>query len=353
MSLERGLAAMNLDMPAQIPRFEFTVEKYHWELVNRVLGTNLDVDSPEEERRKASVAFVRTWDYDLFLNAPVNGQELEEKRTYMGHGAYAQKGRDFIDNRMNPFITVDEVLAFDPWETYGEKDHASLVQRFNDHYNQQHRLYPECVNTTGVYITLMTALVEIFGWELMLTAAGEDPDAFGEVANRYSSWIEQYYLALVDCESPFIYSHDDLVWTEGPFMSPKWYRKYIFPNLERLWDPLHRAHKKIIYLCDGNYTSFLDDIAVCGAHGFFLECFTDLEEVCRKFGKTKVIIGNGDCRILTFGDKESIYREVKRCLDTGRDCPGYFMCISGHIPPNVPVDNALYYNQVYNELRCR
>jgi hypothetical protein len=29
------------------------------------------------------------------------------------------------------------------------------------------------------------------------------------------------------------------------------------------------------------------------------------------------------------------------------------MCVSGHIPANVPVDSAIYYNDVYMELRRR
>ena len=37
----------------------------------------------------------------------------------------------------------------------------------------------------------------------------------------------------------------------------------------------------------------------------------------------------------------------------GKTCPGYFLCCSGHLPPNVPVENALYYDQVYRELRER
>jgi hypothetical protein len=44
---------------------------------------------------------------------------------------------------------------------------------------------------------------------------------------------------------------------------------------------------------------------------------------------------------------------VERCLKAGKGCPGYFMSISGHIPPNVPVENALYYDEVYRELRER
>lgn len=30
--------------------------------------------------------------------------------------------------------------------------------------------------------------------------------------------------------------------------------------------------------------------------------------------------------------------------------PGFFITVGNHIPPNTPVENALYYNEVYDEL---
>ena len=45
---------------------------------------------------------------------------------------------------------------------------------------------------TGIYVTCVSGLIEIFGWEMLLLAAGLDPDGFGEVANRYASWIQQH-----------------------------------------------------------------------------------------------------------------------------------------------------------------
>jgi uroporphyrinogen-III decarboxylase len=75
--------------------------------------------------------------------------------------------------------------------------------------------------------------------------------------------------------------------------------------------------------------------------------------VVEKYGQTHVIVGNADTRILLYGSKDEIYAEVERCLRLGRDCPGYFLAVGNHIPPNTPVENALYYNQVYEELCWR
>jgi uroporphyrinogen-III decarboxylase len=69
-----------------------------------------------------------------------------------------------------------------------------------------------------------------------------------------------------------------------------------------------------------------------------------------RFGRSHFLIGNADTRILLSGRKDRIRAEVERCISVGKNCPGYFMAVSNHIPPNTPVESALYYNQVYEEL---
>ncbi len=62
---------------------------------------------------------------------------------------------------------------------------------------------------------------------------------------------------------------------------------------------------------------------------------------------------HADTRLLLYGTKAEIRAEVERCISLGRDCPGYFLAVGNHIPPNTPVENAIYYNQVYEELCYR
>jgi hypothetical protein len=272
----------------------------------------------------------------------------------MGHAAYAEDGADYDDDLQNPFTYPEEVFAFDPWETYGSIDKRDYARRFEEHHRTRMELYPTCVNTTGIYISLITGLTFIFGWEMLLLAAGIDPVRFGELANRYASWVQQFYDALAEAEldKAVVYSHDDMVWTEGAIFHPDWYRKYVFPNIKKFWSPVRESGKKICFICDGDYTRFIDDVAACGNHGFWFEIFTDLETLAEKYGRTHFLIGNADTRILLTGGRSEIRAEVERCMHAGKRCPGYFMSVSNHIPPNTPVESALYYNQVYEEL-CR
>jgi len=352
MSYANGWAAINLEMPPQVPRIEFDAES-HWALVRRVTEIDVTATSSPESQRAAQSAFIHAWDYDLRLAPLIGHNELDAKRTYMGHSEYADGGVDRDDHTSAAFATPEEALAFDPQETYGSQDKATLVERFNDHYRSQRALYPDLVNSTGVYVSLFSGLIAIYGWDMLLTLAGMDPEGLGRVAERYASWMQPYFDAVAESEATVIYSHDDIVWSAGPAIRPAWYRRYIFPHYQRYWAPLLEAGKKPIFVSDGNYTEFIDDIAACGAQGFFLEPLTDLAYLTERYGRTHIIVGNADTRILLRGNRREIRQEVERCMRLGRDCPGFFMSVTNMIPANTPVESALYYNQVYEELRER
>ena len=205
----------------------------------------------------------------------------------------------------------------------------------------------------GVYVTMVSGLIDLFGWDLLLTAMGMDPVAFGELANRYSRYIQQFFDVLAESKSPVVMIHDDITWTSGAIFRPDWYRQYVFPNIKRQVAPLREAGKIILFTSDGNYTEFIDDIADCGVSGFVMEPTTDMQYIADKYGKTHSFTGNADTRILLSGTKDEIRAEVQRCMDIGKQYPGFFLAVGNQIPSNTPVENALYYNEVYQELGQR
>lgn len=352
MSFADGMAAINLEMPARIPRTEYSAES-HWPLITAVTGLTVDQDSPADVKNQARKAFMKAWSYDLCWSVLIHGEEFGEQRTHMGHAVYAAQGSDYDNAIRLLYDDPEEALSFDPWALYGKKDPAELVRRFDAHYAANCAYFPDAVNMTGIYVTCMSGLIDIFGWEIMLTAAGIDSEGFGAVTDRYAGWIQQYFDALAQCSAPVVMVHDDIVWTSGAFFHPDWYRRYIFPNYKKYMQPLLDSGKKVLFTSDGTYTEFIDDLAACGFHGFVLEPTTDLALLAEKYGKTHVLVGNADTRILLHGSREDIRAEVKRCMTIGRNCPGFFMAVGNHIPVNTPVENALYYQEVYAELSRR
>lgn len=352
MSFADGWAALHLEMPPRVPRTEYSAE-LHWELIRAVTGLEAGAAGPPEAQRQARRAFFRAWNYDLLWSTLVHNQVFGDLRTDLGHAAYAADGADRRPPGRCPFESPEAVLAFDPWKAYGAIDRREWTVNFERHYRDNCRSNPDLVNMTGIYVTCVSGLLEIFGWEMLLAAAGTDPQAFGELTDRYCSWVGQFFQALAAADAPVVMVHDDMVWTSGAIFRPDWYRRYVFPNYRKLFRPLLDSGKKLLFTSDGNYTEFLEDVAACGVHGFVLEPATDLRRIAERWGRTHVFVGNADTRVLLSGGREAIRAEVERCMAVGKKCPGYFLAVGNHVPPNTPVDSALYYNQVYEELSRR
>jgi len=352
MSYKDGFAAINLEMPKRVPRTEYSVSA-HWEVVSKVTGIDVTYESDPEIQNEAALQFTKAWNYDFMWSVLISKGVFGEYHTKMGHANYADGNTDYSDDVACPFNDVSDVLDFDFYKAYGKRDKKELIKNFENHYRANCERFPDAVNMTGVYVTCMSGLIDVFGWDMLLTAAGEDPKMFGEMTNRYAAWIGQYFDALAESDVPVVMVHDDIVWTEGAFIHPDWYRKYIFPNYKNYFRPIIESGKKLMFTSDGNYTEFIDDIAGCGVHGFILEPLTDMRYVAEKYGKTHVFVGNADTRVLLYGSRDDIYNEVKRCMDIGKNCPGFFMAVGNHIPANTPVDSVLYYNEVYEMMSAR
>lgn len=352
MSYIHGWAAMNLEMPSRVPRTEFSADM-HWDLINTVVGSDVSWQSDPQEQARAAEEFVKAWEYDFMWSTLIGDDYLDGRKTDMGHAVYAAGGVDKRDPKPSPFKDVEEVYSFDPEEEYGILPKDEIIKLFEEAYDNNCKRFPGCVNCSGVYITMFSGFIATFGWEMLLLAIGYDPHRFGLVAKRWEKWISQFYIAFAESTVPIFMCHDDIVWTSGPVVAPEWYREYIFPAYKRLWTPLIDSGKKVLFTSDGDYTEFIDDIAASGAHGFVLEPTTDMAYIAQKYGNTHVFIGNADTRILLRGSKEDIRAEVERCMSIGKSYPGFFMAVGNHIPPNTPVENALYYHEIYEELSLR
>ncbi len=183
MSYEDGWAALCLEMPRRIPRTEYSAEG-HWDLIKAVTGIEVGVASPDEVKRQAASAFAQAWDYSFFWSTLIDSDELGAYQSDMGHAEYAAGGVDRRDTIRRLFDDPEDVLRFDPWAALGPKDRGELVRRFEEHYRANCAYQPGGVNMTGTYISLISGLIALFGWDMLLLAAGTDLHRFGALAHR-------------------------------------------------------------------------------------------------------------------------------------------------------------------------
>ena len=337
MSYERGIAAIHLQAPERIPHTQYVTHPQWLAALRERAG-----------RPEADIAELLDFDLIWHTDQPAG---LPGRWTDMGHGVWQPDGSDFRLPKESPFRDPEEIFGLDPFEEYGRVDHGRQVEKYQSWYDQARKR--DCVVPGGLYMSLVSFAIAAFGWENLLAAAGMDGDRFGGVLSRWADLLMGYVQAWAATDIEVFITHDDIVWTSGAIFRPEFYRTYVFPSYKRYWQALKDAGKKILFCSDGNYTDFIDDIAAAGADGFIFEPTTDLDYVAARYGRTHAIIGNADCRILTFGSREDIDREVARCMDAGRDCPGFFFAVGNHIPPNVPIDNADACIAAYLRMRRR
>ncbi len=178
----------------------------------------------------------------------------------------------------------------------------------------------------------------------MLLSAAADWTRFDKVLDGIYRLSLYHFQAWARTSIEVFICHDDMVWTQGAFMHPDFYRAAIFPRYKKLWSVLREAGKIVLFCSDGDFTEFVDDIIGAGAHGLIFEPLTGLDYVVERYGKTHVIAGSKvDCRTLTFGTKDQIKHEIDETLKLAKDCPGFMFAVGNHIPSNIPVDNALFY----------
>lgn len=337
MSYERGMAAINLQAPSEIPHTQYITHPAWLEHLRRRQGM-------------PDAGFATLLDFDFVWSTDLP-KTPRGRYTDMGHAIWKADGSDYRLPAPSPFQDVEEILTLDPFEEYGRPDVSALTTQYQQWWENQRK--NNWVTTGGTYNSVVSWAIAAFGWENLLVALGTDAERFGNLLNRWADYLMQWVEAWARTDIPIYHTHDDMVWTEGAIFQPAFYREYVFPNYRRYWDRVKNAGKKVLFTSDGNFTEFVDDLVKAGADGFIFEPATDLEYICRTYGRTHVIIGNADCRILSFGTREQVYAEVKRCMDLGRSCPGYFFAVGNHIPPNVPIENADACMEAYHSLRRR
>ena len=291
--------------------------------------------------------FYRLWEYD-FVWSTNDGPEPWEDRgrvTDMGHSEFLEGGVDLRQPKACPFRTVEEAWSFHAVAEYGLTDSDALVAFYAESYQEARRRYADQVYTGGYYRTLFSGAIAIFGWDMLLLASS-DRARFAKVLDGIYRQSLHHYEAWARTPVEVFMCHDDMVWTQGPFMHPDFYRAEIFPRYQELWSVLKRAGKKVAFTSDGDWSMFVDDIVEAGADALCFEPMMALEPIVAKYGQTHCIISSKvDARTLTFGSKAQIQAEIDATLALASDCPGFMVAVGNHIPSNIPVESAQFYFQ--------
>jgi hypothetical protein len=335
MSRQIALDTINLK---PTPRLAHTEYVSHDTLLRKVSGR-------EELDDETWRIFMDDWEFDFIWtidDGPVPWGE-RGRVTDMGHAVYTEDARDMSENLECPFESPEEVLEFNAVKEYGLPDFGELVKYYQETWEKKQDFNPNQLVTGGYYKTLISGATESFGWDMELMAAA-DQERFAKVLESFAELTMHHNKAWAETDIEVFIQHDDMVWTDGPFMSPDFYRKVIFPIYKKLWEPLHKAGKKVLYCCDGTFDMFIDDIIEAGADGFIFEPSNNFDLFVEKCGKTHCLVGSKvDCRTMAFDGWEAVKKQMDETFALKDKMNGHMWAVGNHIPFNVPVEIAEQY----------
>ena len=131
----------------------------------------------------------------------------------------------------------------------------------------------------------------------------------------------------------------------GPWMSPDMFRKFVKPALEAHCKAFKKKGAFVILHSDGNISPLLKDIVEAGVdayQGIDVMAGMDLGEIKAKYGDRICLVGNVDPRVIEFGSKEDVKREVDRCLSQAGPGGGYILSASANISANTNFKNFIH-----------
>ena len=144
-------------------------------------------------------------------------------------------------------------------------------------------------------------------------------------------------------ELAFAFINEDISHKGGFFLAPELFKKLWIPRMKKLLAPFKSKNMIITYHTDGaleDVIPLLIDLGFYAVHPVQPEC-NDIYELKKKFGDKICLVGNIDTKILAYGSKEDIVRDVKEHIEGLSEGGGYVLGSSTSIFDGIPPENFL------------
>lgn len=246
-----------------------------------------------------------------------------------------------------PYAAVDEFLSRSEPEELDYRALRTPVPHPLD--SEDIRMREELLGEIGsyycqLYTTLFMWGIEYLGWEVFMMALALDPE---ELDRRFLQPAYEQTLLLTDvllkADSPYLFFHDDIATSSGLACRKEWMEEYLFPRYQALWDKVHRAGKKVVFVCDGNISDVLEEIRETGVDGVMLENpATPFEKIVDTF-QDRLIIGGIDTAVLSNAGPDAVGKHVRAVLEQTKGLKRFALSSCGGLHGGIPKENLEAY----------
>jgi uroporphyrinogen decarboxylase len=187
----------------------------------------------------------------------------------------------------------------------------------------------------------------MMGLEPFCFALAEEPELIAEIFRRVGT-IQCKVLRRVLKEAPIVavWYGDDLAYADSTMVSPRVYRKYLFPWMEELAKIAHDAGLPFIFHSDGKVWDVIPDLISVGVNALhpIEPKAMDINVVKATFGDKLALIGNIDMNLLGLGTPEQVREQVRQRIKDLGPGGGYAVGANPGIAHYVRLEN-------YNAMR--
>ncbi len=335
---ERVLSALCLEEVDRVPLFELNVSPM---VLGKILGKNL-VGAPLKEYIKAHA------EVGLDSCVGVGTFSKEENNRVIDETTYVDEwGRLFsrrvkagtmMDFYMGGYLATpekyDEFPRPDPYDPWRADQYVQAVRAAGD------ELY--VVAGTG---SIYEITAEAVGFENFLRYVFTNPSFVKKTLEDAMYFTIEQTKACIDAGAEVCMIFDDYAYKHGPMMSPKHWKKLVYPCLKKTADAVHKRGALLMLHTDGDIRTLLDmivDAGVDAVQPLEKTAGMRLDEVKEKWGDKICIMGNIDvAHTLSFGTTEEVAKEVREAVMAAAPGGGYILCSSHTINDACKPENFL------------
>lgn len=295
---ERAIAALNLEIPDQVPAFELEFqleeEMYGKSFVsNELIPENFIKLSPKE---KSKVLF-DTAEYMV---------EVYSDLEYSIIPGYIPCDWSYFDKTGKAPPELVELYKY-------------IRMLCNDNMMIGH-------HGDGTY-----AIPDGQGLYEFSYAIADDPQGVRDKAKDMADYAIRRNYALKEAGVEVLLLCSDYCFNSGPFLSPEMFSDFIAPYLHKIIEEARNIGLYTIKHTDGNIMPILDQLVQCKPHALHSldpMAGVDIKEVKELVGDKVCLCGNVHCAALQTGTDEEVIESAKYCMTYGKLNGGYIFSTS-------------------------
>ncbi|MEM3945669.1 MAG: uroporphyrinogen decarboxylase family protein, partial [Candidatus Micrarchaeia archaeon] len=287
--------------------------------------------------KKLGIDWIRV--VGAFTSVPRNLKKLEEHTWQIDGRRYKWSGDSMWDLDEPKIYDPDEVIrAFRVNKVEVNPKVFDILRRLVKEVKREIFLSFDADGTWGPIVSYPNLLKHVLIWIY------KRPDVVETIINYYTNIAIEYGKYAIDEGADAIQLCVDYGNQNGPWMSPAMFRRFVKPALMRHVDAFKRKGAFVVLHSDGYIMPILADVVDAGIsayQGIDVIAGMKLRKVKEEFGNKICLVGNVDPRVIEFGTKEEVEREVDRCLREGGK-EGYILSVSANISVNTNAENFVH-----------